>query len=228
MTAPRMRIAVYGSSPAGLQLADGLAAAGHKVLPLRQLEGTGAGDGVADAQCVILAVSPGLLPRVVELVAPHVRDGQIFIHTSLAQGVQVLDDLETRGAIVIAAAPVSVDRWAVTFLDELGGTIAGLLLGELGATGIEVPDAERALLAARVTHAQMLGALAAEAAEGVRRMMDADTTVGIDADHAQAIAAYPAVKDPGERRAFVEAARRYAEIEEIQELELWAIQEDMQ
>ncbi len=215
-----MRVGLFGNSPAGHELAAGMQAAGHTVVPVVVLA------DAASCEALILAVDEARLPGAVELLAPTVRPGQIVIHTCLSLGVQVLDDLETRGAVVIAASPVSVQRWAVTTLDELGETIAGLILGEMGATGVAKTDAERGVLAARLAYAQMLTSLAESARHDVRLLMDEETDVGADADVHAVIAGYAHVDEPGLRRAYVEAARRYGEVEEREDMEMWALQEE--
>ncbi|WP_246818194.1 hypothetical protein [Corynebacterium sp. HMSC071F07] len=46
------------------------------------------------------------------------------------------------------------------------------------------------------------------------------------AESAEIIAAYRGITEPGMRRAFVEAARRFGEVFRREELEMWALQEE--
>ncbi|KXB52315.1 hypothetical protein HMPREF2976_01945 [Corynebacterium sp. HMSC077D10] len=220
MPAPRMRIGIFGDSAAGQELAAGLAAAGHALVRIDALT------DCAEVDALILAIHATQLPRAVEAVETYIANGQIVIHTALAAGVQVLDPLETRGAVVVAAAPVSVNRWAVTTLDELGETIAGLLLGEMGATAIAKTDAERATLASRVAYAKMLARLTADARREVELLMDEETQPGADIDPAEVIDGYRYIHEPGLRRSYLEVARRFGEVEEAEDIEMWALQEE--
>lgn len=221
MPAPRMRVAVFGDSAAGRALAEAMARAGHSVEPLRELE------CARDYDALVLAVGETRLPAAVAQLAPHVADNQICIHTCLSKGVQVMDELEIAGAVVIAAAPVSSTRWAVTALDELGETIAALIVSEIGAVAVAKTDAERGPLAARVEYARMLSRLADAAAADVQRHMDSETQVEQMApDLDAAVAGLGHIEDPGLRRAYLEAARRVGEVDEVDELEMWAMQEE--
>lgn len=251
---------IFGETFVGHQLADALAAAHHSITPLRNL---------ADAplmDMIVLALPPQQLPRAVEALAPHVRSQHVVMHTALGMGAQVLDDVETQGAIVIAASPATVStanasstdtrtsaassadtrtsaagvvakplvgqKWAMSTLDELGETIGGLLLAECGAVAVEMTDAERPLLAAKVWLAGMSEVTAAAAREEAVRMLRGDARVQ---DHAPVFPeptthdimyGLSAVIEPAMRRAYVEAARRYAEIVGDVELEMWALQEE--
>ena len=215
-----MRIGIFGDSAAGQELAAGLAAAGHALVRIDALTDIGEGEAL------ILAIHATQLPRAVEAVETYIANGQIVIHTALATGVQVLDPLETRGAVVVAAAPVSVNRWAVTTLDELGETIAGLLLGEMGVTAIAKTDAERATLASRVAYAKMLARLTANARREVELLMDEETQPSADIDPAEVIDGYRYIHEPGLRRSYLEVARRFGEVEEAEDIEMWALQEE--
>lgn len=288
-----MRVGIFGETFVGHQLADALAAAHHSITPLRNL---------ADAplmDMIVLALPPQQLPRAVEALAPHVRSQHVVMHTALGMGAQVLDDVETRGAIVIAASPAIVStanasaadmrtsaaspwlgstegqaggsgnaegqataaagvvakplagqKWAMSTLDELGETIGSLLLAECGAVAVEMTDAERPLLAAKVWLAGMSEVAAAAAREEAVRMLRGDAPLqghtslqnhdsvrdhASVQDHARVFPepithdimyGLAAVSEPAMRRAYVEAARRYAEIVGDVELEMWALQEE--
>ncbi len=298
-----MRVGIFGETFVGHQLADALAAAHHSITPLRNL---------ADAplmDMIVLALPPQQLPRAVEALAPHVRSQHVVMHTALGMGAQVLDDVETRGAIVIAASPAIVStanastadtrtsaaspwlgstegqaggsgnaegqaggsgnaegqataaagvvakplagqKWAMSTLDELGETIGSLLLAECGAVAVEMTDAKRPLLAAKVWLAGMSEVAAAAAREEAVRMLRGDAPLqghtslqnhdsvrdhASVQDHARVFPeptthdimyGLAAVSEPAMRRAYVEAARRYAEIVGDVELEMWALQEE--
>ncbi|QNE90166.1 hypothetical protein H0194_04055 [Corynebacterium incognita] len=248
MTAPRMRVGVVGNEPVGHLMADGLSATGHTVVPLRSLA------DAAGVELVILAVSTPQLPRVVEQLAPHIRRSQIVWHTVLGKGAQALDDVETRGAVVIAGAPVTgmntglvpgmsvseepvPERWVVTALDELGETIAGLVVGELGGMVTVRTDAERPVLAAYVNYAWMSARVAAHAhaamAElGLLEDAPALDTGLVEPSASDIIAGHAVLEDPGMRRAYLDVTRRYAEVTAetgepgAEELEMWALQEE--
>lgn len=222
MPAPRMRVGVFGRSQAGFRLVEGMESAGHQVVVLSELS------DVASCQTLILAVDEAGLPQAVSLIEPYVRPGLIVIHTCLALGVQVLDELETRGAVVIAVARVSAHRWVVTSLDELGETIAELIVGELGASAIVKSDAERGDLAAHVAYAQMLSNLSERAQLDVCKLMDWETVVGRDIDRRLVMDSLRHIEETSLRRVYVEAARRCGELHGDDELEMWALQEDIQ
>lgn len=245
MAAPRMRVGVVGNEPVGHLMADGLSATGHTVVPLRSLA------DAATVELVILAVTAPQLPRVVEQLAPHIQRGQIVWHTVLGKGAQALDDVETRGAVVIAGAPATgvsptagapvgepaPERWVVTALDELGETIAGLVVGELGGMAMVRTDAERPVLAAYVNYAWMSARVAAHAHVAVAELGLLEDAPALDTglvepSASDIIAGHAVLEDPGMRRAYLDVTRRYAEVTAetgepgAEELEMWALQEE--
>lgn len=123
MRAPRMRVAVFGASNAGRLLAGEMRTAGHTVEALSDLS------ELSNYQALIVAVGDARLAQAVDLLESYVHKGLIVFHTCLSRGVQVLDPLETKGCVVAAVAPYSAERWAVTTVDELGETVAELVLG---------------------------------------------------------------------------------------------------
>ncbi|AGF73443.1 hypothetical protein [Corynebacterium halotolerans] len=233
MQAPRLRVGVLGEDPEGHRLGRSLAEVGHTVDMLEDPE------AAADLELVIVSASAADLPALVEQLSARARRGQIYLHTCLALGVQVFDPLEPSGAVVVAAHPLSKRLWAVGAADELGETIVELLVGELGGNALVVSETQRARLAAGMTYAGFI--------ETVRK--DAVTLLAEalgNVDHAQEIVDSPgtrralgpvagpggvvdqqkAIEDPGLARAFRELARRTAELTRVDDVELWAIQEE--
>lgn len=218
MTAPRMRVAVWGDSRAGINFALRLEMAGHTI---EKLEDPAQLDRF---DALILAATARELEGAVGDVEKHVRPKQIVIHTSLLAGVEALDELETRGCLTIAAAPLG-DSYAVGTLDEVADTVIGLLLSEIHQTAETVPAAQRAERAARLYYAEMLGALsvwAAIKAGIIENLMG--SAFDLDAD--DIIAAYPAAVELGMARNYRDVARMVGEQEKIEELELWAVRKE--
>ncbi|MGV0386462.1 hypothetical protein [Corynebacterium tuberculostearicum] len=222
MRPPRMRVALFGRSPAGIDLAGEMARAGHEIVEISNPA------ELSSFETLIIAVGDARLDAAVELLEPHVHRGLIAVHTCLSRGVQVLDPLETRGCVVAALAPIVSGRWAATTLDELGETIVELIAGEFHADVLALSDAERAPFAARVYYADMLYRLQVPAAREAEFFAPTEEwpPVGSDFDSQEAIAAYRGATDPGLRRSYVEVARRLGEVDGREELEMWALQEE--
>lgn len=221
-----MRVALLGLTPGGMGLAQLMECAGHTV---EELEDPQQLDGY---QALILGVGEQQLERSISAVEPHVHDRLIVIHTCLSRGVQVLDPLETRGCVVIAAAPTGfapngAETWLVSTLDELGETIAELILGENQATAVMLADAARPAHAARIYYAAMLLRLSVIAVRETG--LDEDPAVPFPhlwGDSADIIAAFRGIEEPGLRRAYRDVARRVGEVFQMHDLELWALQEE--
>ena len=225
MQPPRMRVALIGHSAAGSRLADGMQQAGHDVETLADLGAAG------EYAAVILAVPEKSLDRMVEHMAPTVVSGQIYIHTCLSRGVQALDEVETRGAVVVAAAPVDDKTWVVSTLDELGETIGGLIVGEMGASAIALSDAERGELAAQLEYVTMLNHARTAAFDALVSRLGVEdreslTLPQLPVDTDDVVAAFGHISDPGLRRSYVDIARRVGEVEDNEMLEMWALQEE--
>lgn len=213
-----MRVAVWGSSRAGRNFAQRLEWAGHTVEQIEdpaQLE---------RFDTLILAVTAGELEGAVGNVAKHVRPRQIVIHTSLLAGVEALDDLETRGCVTIAAAPLA-DSYAVSAPDEVAEAVIGLLLSEISQSAETVPEEQRAERAARLYYAEMLGELSAWAALKAGIIEDFMGS-SFDLDAGDVIDAYPAAVELGMARNYRDVARMVGEQEKIEELELWAVRKE--
>ena len=217
-----MRVALFGRSSAGINLAGEMARAGHEIVEISNPA------ELSSFEALIIAVGDARLDAAVELLEPHVHRGLIAVHTCLSRGVQVLDPLETRGCVVAALAPIVSGRWAATTLDELGETIVELIAGEFHADVLALSDAERAPFAARVYYADMLHRLQVPAAREAEFFAPTEEwpPVGSDFDSQEVIAAYRGATDPGLRRSYVEIARRLGEVDGREELEMWALQEE--
>lgn len=232
MRAPRMRVGVYGDSQTS-SLPDLLSKVGHDV---SYMDYDPSPPAFEDLDLVLLEVRDTLLESAIERLAERARRGQIFIHTSLQHGVLIMDPLEVTGAVVIALGELSPTRWAVTTLDELGDTIAELLLGELGASGVRCLDEDRVRLAAAITYVEavnslhwdavrMLGELVGDTQEAEDIAASRDRLPRLP-DAASLRAQWQAIDNPGQARAFRQVVRRVAETHRNQDIELWAIQEE--
>lgn len=189
-----MRIGVIGDSAPGKLFAERLAQAGHKF-------GT-----AADAEALILVVEEDRLPVAIDEAAGFVSSGTIVMHTCLTRGAQALDALETRGAIVAAVCPVDDEAWAVDALDELGETVATLLVFEAHGKYMLLDDADRPGFVARLYKREMLREILAREGGG-------NDYVPLSTQ--QIMAGYN-----GEP-AYLSYARRLAELRGDIELEFW-------
>lgn len=234
MQAPRMRVGVIGDD-LDERLPEQLHVAGHQVFYLDREDSP----AVHDVEMVILSAGEASLPALVEMLEPDVRRGQIYLHTSLAHGVQVLDPLEIAGGVVIAAGRMSDERWAVTTVDDLGQTIAELVIGEIGGSVVNFTDDQRLHLATAIAYARAIAHLRDDAhqmltsalgdpedafdivhnAERFSRLPDIDGDAGLQAQ-------WRTIHRPGQARSFRQTIRRAAEIQQSQDVELWAIQEE--
>lgn len=231
MRAPRLNIGVLADGENRVDLYRELAAAEHTVDTVMTPE------NIRDFELVIIAVEDNRLPDTIARLAGHARRGQMFLHTSLMHGIQVMDPLETAGAIVMAAHPLGEDRWVAASTDELGETIVGLLVGELGGAVIQIDDSQRRQLSAAVTYAGYLRTLTQDAVRFLDTFVaDPDASEQIVRGAAERFTAEPkldslmvqhgSIEDPGRQRLFRDLARRAAEISRAQDIELWAIQKE--
>lgn len=231
MQAPRLHIGIYSDGGNPVDLGSAMSMVGHSVVGLDDPA------EIRDLELVIISVADDALVGTVELLATYARRGQMFLHTSLRHGIQIMDPLETEGAVVMAAYPVGEDRWVTAAPDELGETIVGLLVGELGGSVVAVSDDRRGPLAAALSYRNFAATLRADATlfldeflgdmEVSRDIVEAATAnphplPDLDSLRRQ----YESVEDPGRRRLFRDLARRQAEVSGIQDVELWAIQQE--
>ena len=213
-----MRVAVWGNSRAGLNFARRLEWAGHTIESLEDPSELDRFDAL------IIAATARELEAAVGDVAKHVRHRQIIIHTSLLVGVVALDELEIRGCVTIAAAPLA-DSYAVSAPDEVAETVIGLLLSEISQSAETVPEEQRAERAARLYYAEMLGALSVWAA--IKAGIIENYMGGaFDLDAGDIIDAYPAAVELGMARNYRDVARMVGGQEKIEELELWAVRKE--
>ncbi len=189
MRAPRVRVGVLtrGNSPAHLQashnsshcadltevphlpglvnLSELLSSHGHQVTQLTDLQ------EIPHLEVIFLQAEGQALSKAVEDISPYLHSGQIVIHTSLRDGITVLDTAEIRGAVVICAYPVAPDVWVTTTLDDLGATVAELFFGGLSARVVPVADTDRPDFLAALQHARKVQREHAEVAEWLHRYL---------------------------------------------------------
>lgn len=227
MSAPRLNIGVIGDH----FLADGLESTGHTVTRNADPAEISLYDLV-----VIDFDDHDSAAALVEKIADHARHGQMFIHTSLDHGVQVLDPIEVTGAIVLAAHHIGDNNWITAATDELGETIIELLVGEFGGTSIPVSDDQRIAIRTALEYRD----LAVEAELDARAMLVdtldrpelADDLIPapprtqharehVDAQDYDRM--HRTIEDSGRAHIFASLVRRRAELQHDQDLELWAI-----
>lgn len=233
MRAPRLSVGVFADETDDVDLGPRLSSVGHRVEHF---------EDVADAhqyELVVISVSDDRLEDVTEAMSARARQGQIFLHTSVGRGIQVFDSLETSGAMVCAAYPLTDDLWAVGAADELGETIVELLVGELGGQALLIPDTQRLRLAAALTY---LGFAATVRNDAFTMLSEAlgneekslEVVGGLEGERplgavvgAAGIAAQAsAIDEPGRARAFRQLARRAAEQTGAHDVEFWAMGQD--
>lgn len=141
---------------------------------------------VRRADLVVLALPDDALVGMVRgLVATKsLRPGQIVVHTSGAQGIDVLAPAAEAGALPLALHPVmtftgraeDLERLAACSIgvtamadDEAAWNVGEALAVEMGAEPVRIPDSARALYHAALTHgANHLMTLVADCAEVLR------------------------------------------------------------
>lgn len=225
---PRLVIgAVFGETPLALKLEQ----AGHAVHPVDPIEDPGA---IQHVDLVLLDSNADGVEWAAERLSPYARPQQMFLHTALTHGAQLLDEVETAHAVVMCANNLFADVWVTSAADELGETVVGLLVTEIGGMSVPVQDAERGRLAA----AQRLRALEAtlrfDAYDLVRSAIpDVDSLqaefFATQSESGETTATAQeldwllgAIDDPGIRRLFVDVQRRQAEQTRATDVELWA------
>ena len=223
--APRLSIGVFHNEFS--ELAHALEGVGHHVTYLSEVE------QAADYEMVIIDVADHLLMDTVEQLAARVRDGQIYLHTVVGRGMQALDALETSGAVVGAVARLDHTHWAVSALDELGLTIAELLVTEIGGRAVEVPDSQRDRLGAALLMQRLQEVVKQETLtllmESVGDPRAAASVVGPQKggqlmEHPSTLERYlHSIEDPGTARLFKDLLRRAAEVSGAHDVELWAM-----
>lgn len=230
MRGPRLKVGVLADADDEIDLGRLLSVAGHEVSWLHSA------DEARDFELVVLSVRDDDLRDLIEELAPAARRGQMYLHTSLGHGVQIFDPLEPTGALVLAAHPLHDELWAVGAADELGETVIELLIAEVGGQSLLVAETQRARLAAAMTYVGFLETvrndaftLLSEAIGNENRALsitgelsDCCTLPSVDG----VMREQAAISDPGRSRSYRELARRTAELQGLQDIELWAIQEE--
>ena len=173
----RSSIGVVGAGRVGSVLAAKLRAAGHPIagvsgrspasrLRIQTLLPDTAVLAPADvaerADILLLAVPDDALIRVAEELAPHVRPGQVVLHTSGRHGTDALASLARVGARTIAFHPamtftgtdVDLDRSCVFGLtaEPADRPLAEELVADLGGTPMWINEADRTLYHAALAH----------------------------------------------------------------------------
>mgnify|MGYP002714416841 FL=1 len=139
---PRLLVgAVFGVSP----LAERFERAGHTVRALDIEQDPGA---VAHVDLVLLDGPSADIRTACEILADHARPRQMFLHTALDEGQQLLDDVEVAQAITMCAHNIFDNVWVTSAADELGETVVGLLIAEIGGVSLRINDDARPAIAA--------------------------------------------------------------------------------
>lgn len=225
--APRLLI---GNVAGGHALATGLERAGHTVVAVDADADPGA---IQHVDLVLMGGDEAWVEGNADKLAPYARPRQMFLHSALGRGAQLLDAVEVNHAIVMCAHNLFADVWVTSAADEVGETVVGLLVAEMGGINVPVADADRPALQA----AQHLRALEAtvrqDAWELISRVLtdadavraeffDAPAGSPPAADPAQLSRTADAIADSAVRRLFVDLARRSAERAGDTAGELWA------
>lgn len=230
MRGPRLRVGVLADEHDEIDLGRQLAAVGHEVSWLHHV------DEVHDRELILLSVRDEDLPDLVEELSPGARRGQIYLHTSIGYGAQVLDPLEPTGALVVAAHPLNEKLWAVGAVDELGETVVELLVGELGGQALTIAETQRNRLAAAMSYVGFVETVRTDAFTLLAEALgNEDRALAITGQLRQGhqptgvesvLRELAAIQDPGRARSYRELTRRAAELSGMQDIELWAIQEE--
>ena len=148
---------------------------------------------------------------------------------------QLLDDVETAQAIVMCAHNVFADVWVTSAADELGETVVGLLVAEVGGVSMRIDDTSRPVIAAAQELRALESVVRGDAFELLVQAvpdMEAVAAQFRDAPAGAPRAATPAQLDvladalpePGVRRLLVDLERRRGQQLGDTDTELWAMQ----
>jgi len=209
--AGRLDVAVVGAGRVGPVLGAALRAAGHRVVGVaartrdasERVEALLPGvpwvpaAGAFAADLVLLAVPDDVLGPLVAELAPHVRPGQLVVHTSGLHGTDVLAPAAAAGALPLALHPAMTFTGTSLDLARLPGAavavtvspvllpVADALVREWGSTPVVVAEADRPLYHAALAHgANHLVTLVAQALAALQPVLDVD---GRGADAAAAV-----------------------------------------
>lgn len=172
----RSTVGVIGAGRVGSVLAAKLRAAGHPVLVSARSDASvlrvqtllpgvdvlDPAEVVRRSDVLMLAVPDDSLVSLAEELAPHVRAGQVVLHTSGRHGTGALDALARRGARTIAFHPgmtftgteVDLDRSCVFGLTAgpAEREVAEDLVADLGGTPMWIEEADRVRYHAALAH----------------------------------------------------------------------------
>lgn len=221
---PRLLVGQVGAAGAD-NFVDGLERAGHSVIALDPADP----GQVAHVDLVLIdAADPATVRAWASRFAPHARAEQMFIHTALLEGAQLLDEVETSRAIVMCAHQIAPATWVTSAADEMGEAVIAMLLAEAGATAVPIADAVRPTLAAAQElrarqHAVLFDAhtLLNTAIPNLPAPEDSEAAP-LDIDTLETL--YAAIEDPGVRRLFVDLQRRTAEQAGDTDVQVWAME----
>ncbi len=177
----RLRIGVVGAGRVGAVLGAALTRAGHQVVAASAVSAASverartllpgaailpADETVRRADLVLLAVPDDTLGGLVEGLAETgaVRPGQLFVHTSGAHGIAVLEPLTRHGALPLAVHPAMTFTGRSEDLYRLGGIsfgvtappelrpVAEVLVLEMGGEPEWIAEAARPMYHAALAH----------------------------------------------------------------------------
>jgi len=204
--AGRLDVAVVGAGRVGPVLGAALRAAGHRVVGVaartrdaaERVEALLPGvpwvpavDAFA-ADLVLLAVPDDVLGPLVAELAPHVRPGQLVVHTSGLHGTGVLAPAAAAGALPLALHPAMTFTGTSLDLARLPGAavavtvspvllpVADALVREWGSTPVVVAEADRPLYHAALAHgANHLVTLVAQALAALQPVLGDDDAAAV-------------------------------------------------
>ena len=220
---PRLLVGKIGPAQ---DLTVGLERAGHSVIALDPAD-PGA---IAHVDLVLIdAADPATVRAWATRFAPHARAEQMFIHTALLGGAQLLDEVETARAIVMCAHQISPATWVTSAADEMGEAVVAMLLAEAGATAVPIADAVRpTLAAAQELRARQHAVLTDAHALTTQAIPNLPAPEGLEEAEPLGVATleklYAAIEDPGVRRLFVDLQRRTAEQAGDTAVQVWAME----
>ncbi|WJY68804.1 hypothetical protein [Corynebacterium auris] len=161
---PLLRVGVYSGPGDTPSLGAALERAGHTVAPCT------APDHAAQHDLVVLATSdPAWLRFSAPRLEPYARRRQMFVHTCLSEGVQVLDVVELRGAVTMAAHEIQPGYWVTSAADDVGEAVVSLLVTQAGGVNVPVNDAQRPRLAAAARLSELAAVAQLDALELLSR-----------------------------------------------------------
>ncbi len=191
-------MAVVGAGRVGPVLGAALRAGGHRVVGVAARSRAGAdrvGALLPDvpwieveeafaADLVLLAVPDDVLGPLVARYAPHVRAGQLLVHTCGLHGLDVLAPAAQRGALPLALHPAMTFTGTSLDRERLHGAVVAVtapavlhpvadsLVREWGATPVPVAETDRALYHAALAHgANHLVTLVTQALDAARAVV---------------------------------------------------------